>query len=66
MAIADTPRKRLGLGIIISHLLGLVVGFVVYFTMATPSVVPVLVVFIITLLGSLFTDIVIKQPDIPE
>ncbi len=66
MAIADTPRKKLGLGISISGLLGFGVGIMVYFTMVTPTIVPLLVTFAVTLLGSLLSDIVIKIPDIPE
>jgi len=66
MAFADTPRKRLGIGIIVSHVIGVVVGIVVYATVATPSILAVIVTFAIALAGSLLTDIVVKVPDIPE
>ena len=59
-----TPRKKLGLSIMISGALGIVVGFIVYKTTATPVFVDVLITAAVTVIGSIL-GVVITKPDVP-
>lgn len=59
-----TPRKKLGIGIMISGAIGIVVGFVVFKTTATPVFLDVIITAVITVVGSLI-GIAITKPDIP-
>ena len=60
-----TERKKTGLGMIISHGIGVAVGFVVYYTTNTPAIVPLAAGFVAAALGT-WLKIRINVPDIPE
>jgi hypothetical protein len=60
-----TERKKVGLGMIISHGIGLVVGVVVYYTLNTPALVPIAAGFVAAAFST-WLNIKINVPDIPE
>jgi hypothetical protein len=60
-----TERKKVGLGMIISHGIGVAVGVVVYYTTSTPTIVPLAAGFVAAAVGT-WLNIKINVPDIPE
>ncbi len=59
-----TPRKKLGLSIMISGALGIIVGFVVFKTTATPVFLDVIITAAVTVIGSML-GVIITKPDVP-